>query len=79
MGSAIVGSAIGAAVYSQYRKQKKEMRKMEDAQKAAEEEAKRLTAAEARMPDTGDGKSLIKRRGIQSTFTTSNKTVKAGG
>ena len=75
-----MGSAIGAAVsYSQYRKQKKEMRKMEDAQKAAEEEAKRLTPAEARMPDTGDDRSLVKRRGIQSTFTTSKKTVKSAG
>lgn len=75
-----MGSAIGAAVsYSQYRKQKKEMRKMEDAQKAAEEEAKRLTPAEARMPDTGDDRSLVKRRGIQSTFTTSKKTVKSTG
>lgn len=74
-----MGSAIGAAVsYSQYRKQKKEMRKMEDAQKAAEEEAKKLNPAEARMPDTGDGKSL-KRRGIQSTFTTSKKTAKESG
>ena len=71
-----MGSAIGAAVsVSQYRKQKKEMRKMEDAQKAAEEEAKKLTPAEARMPDTGDSKSL-KRRGIQSTFTTSKNTAK---
>lgn len=75
-----MGSAIGAAVsYSQYRKQKKELRKMEDAQKAEEEKSKRLTPAEARMPDTGDDKSLVKRRGIQSTFTTSKKTSKAGG
>lgn len=75
-----MGSAIGAAVsYSQYRKQKKEMRKMEEEQKAEEEKAKKLTPAEARMPDTGDSKSLVKRRGIQSTFTTSKKTTKATG
>jgi hypothetical protein len=73
-----MGTAIGAAIsYSQYRKQKKEMRSMEAAQKKAEEEAKRLNPAEARMPDTGDG--LVKRRGIQSTFTTSKKTTKSTG
>ena len=74
-----MGSVIGTAVsYSNYRKQKKELRKMEDEQKAAEEEAKRLTPAEARMANTGDDNSLVKRRGIQSTFTTSKKTTTKG-
>jgi hypothetical protein len=69
-----MGSAIGAAVsYSQYRKQKREMRKMEDAQKAAEEEAKKLNPAEARSPDVGDEGKLHKRRGIQSTFTATKR------
>jgi hypothetical protein len=75
-----MGSVVGAAVsYSQYQKQKKEMRNMEKAQEAAEEEAKRLTPADARMPDIGDDKSIVKRRGIQSTFTTSKKNAKATG
>lgn len=74
-----MGSAIGAAVsYSQYKKQNKELKKMEEKQAKAEEEAKRLTPAESRMPDTGDDKSLVKRRGIQSTFTTSKKTAMKG-
>lgn len=71
-----MGSAIGAAVsYSQYKKQNKELKKIEEKQAQAEEEAERLNPAEARMPDTGDDKSLVKRRGIQSTFTTSKKTA----
>lgn len=69
-----MGSVIGAAVsYSQYRKQKKELSKMEAKEAAAEEEAKKLNPAEARNPDVGDEGKLHKRRGIQSTFTATKR------
>lgn len=69
-----MGSAIGAAVsVSQYRKQKKELKAMEESERAAEEEAKKLAPAEARNPDVGDDDKIVKRRGIQSTFTANRR------
>lgn len=69
-----MGSAIGAAVsISQYRRQKKELKAMKESERAAEEEAKKLNPAEARNPDVGDDDSIVKRRGIQSTFTANRR------
>ncbi len=69
-----MGSVIGAAVsYSTYRKQKKELKAMEQREAAAEAEAKKLNPAEARNPDVGDEGKLHKRRGIQSTFTAKSR------
>lgn len=69
-----MGSVVGAAVsYSQYRKQKKELSRMEEKERKAEEEAKKLNPAEARNPDIGDEGKLHKRRGIQSTFTATKR------
>lgn len=69
-----MGSVIGAAVsYSTYKKQKKELSRMEEKEEAAEAEAKKLNPAEARNPDVGDEGKLHKRRGIQSTFTATKR------
>lgn len=69
-----MGSVVGAAMsYSTYRKQKKELSRMEEREAAAEAEAKKLNPAEAKNPDVGDEGKLHKRRGIQSTFTATKR------
>ena len=69
-----MGSAVGAAAsYLTYRKQRKELSRMEEREAAAEEEARRLNPAEARNPDVGDEVKLRRRRGIQSTFTATKR------
>ena len=69
-----MGSVIGSAMsYSTYKKQKKELSRMEKNENAAEAENKKLNPAEARNPEVGDEVKLHKRRGIQSTFTATKK------
>lgn len=68
-----MGSAIGGvSSIVQYRKSKKQLAKMEAQQAAAEEEAKRLTPAEAQAVEGGaDSEAAMKkkRKGVQATFT----------
>ena len=69
-----MGSAVGAAAsYLTYRKQKKELSRMEEREANAEAEARNLNPAEARNPDVGDDLKLHRRRGIQSTFTATKR------
>lgn len=77
-----MGSAIGGvASIVQYKKSKKQLAKMEAQQAAAEEEAKRLTPAEAQAVEGGaDSEAAMKkkRKGVQATFTAKQSSSGSG-